>query len=71
MNIVNDLLGRAGVGVIPHLYFDQVALFTQPADYVRLFELGLAAHAINDEGHDRPATKALLEAVLGDSPVMA
>jgi hypothetical protein len=72
MNIVNDLLGRAGVGVIPHLYFDQVALFTQPADYVRVFELGLAAHAINDEAsHDRPATKALLEAVVGNTAAMA
>jgi hypothetical protein len=71
MNVVNDLLGRAGVGVIPHLYFDQVALFTQPADYVRLFELGVAAHVISDEaGHDRPATRALLEAVTGDAAVM-
>jgi hypothetical protein len=72
MNIVNDLLGRAGVGVIPHLYFDQVALFTQPEDYVRVFELGLAAHALNDEaGHDRPATRALLEAVVSDSAVIS
>jgi hypothetical protein len=68
MNIVNDLLGRAGVGVMPHLYFDQVALFTQPEDYVRIFELGLAAHVINvAAGHDRPATKALLEAVAGNT----
>jgi hypothetical protein len=66
MNVVNDLLGRAGVGVLPHLYFDQVALFLQPQDYVRVFELGLAAHVINDEaGHDRPATRDLLEAVAG------
>jgi hypothetical protein len=64
MNIVNDLLGKSGVGVIPHLYFDQVAYFLQPDDYVRLFERGVEAHVMNDEvGRDRPATAALLEAV--------
>jgi hypothetical protein len=64
MNVVNDLLGRAGVGVIPHLYFDQVALFLQPHDYVRLFERGVESHVMNDKaGRDRPATAALLEAV--------
>jgi hypothetical protein len=64
MNVVNDLLGRAGVGVLPHLYFDRAAYFLQPADYVRLFERGLEAHVINDEvGRDRPATHALLAAV--------
>jgi hypothetical protein len=71
LNIVNDLLGRAGVGVIPHLFFDQVALFMQPKDYVRFFELGVAAHVINDEvGHDRPATRALLEAAAGTGAAM-
>jgi Fic family protein len=64
MNIVNDLFGRAGIGVVPHLYLDQVALFLQPEDYVRLFERAVAAHLINDEvGRDRPATQALLEGV--------
>jgi hypothetical protein len=64
MNIVNDLLGRAGVGVIPHLYFDQVAYFLQPEAYVRLFERGVEAHVMNAEvGRDRRATAALLEIV--------
>jgi hypothetical protein len=64
MNIVNDLLRRAGIGVVPHLYFDQVAHFLRPADYVDLFERAVKAHVINDEsGRDRPATQALLAGV--------
>ena len=64
MNIVNDLLGRAGFGVIPHLYFDQVAYFLPPEDYVGLFERAVDAHVINNKvGRDRRATAALLEAV--------
>lgn len=64
MNIVNDLLGRAGVGVLPHLYFDQVALFLQPQDYVRFFARAFQAHVINDEaGRNREATTALIEGV--------
>lgn len=64
MNVLNDLLGRAGIGVIPHLYFDQVAYFLQPEDYVRVFERAVDAHVMNAEvGRDRPATEALLEAV--------
>lgn len=69
MNVVNDLLGRADVGVIPHLYFDQVAYFLQPEDYVRLFERGVETHVMNDEvGRDRRATAALLEAVASAPP---
>jgi len=65
MNIVNDLFRRAGIGVVPHLYLDQVAHFLRPEDYVRLFERAVEAHVINDEvGRDRPATQALLEGVL-------
>lgn len=64
MNIVNDLLGRAGIGVLPHLYLDLAAYLSQPEDYVRLFERAVEAHVMNDSvGRDRPATRALLEAV--------
>jgi len=68
MNIVNDLLARAGIGVIPHLYFDQAACFLPPESYARLFERALVAHLMNDEaGRNRPATQALLEAVASPS----
>jgi hypothetical protein len=63
MNIVNDLLRRAGIGVVPHLYFDQVAYFLQPEDYVRVFERAVEAHVVDGGGRDRPTTKALLEGV--------
>jgi hypothetical protein len=64
MNVVNDLLRRAGIGVVPHLYFDQVAYFLQPEDYVDLFERAVKAHAISEQlERDRPATRALLQGV--------
>jgi hypothetical protein len=69
MNIVNDLLGGAEIGVLPHLYFDQVAYFLQPEDYVRVFERGVDAHVINDAlGRNRPATAALLDVVASVQP---
>ena len=69
MNIVNDLLARAGVGVVPHLYFDQVAYFLRPEDYVRLFQRGVDAHLMNDAlGRERRATAALLEIVAETPP---
>jgi Fic family protein len=64
MNIVNDLLGSAGIGIVPHLYFDRVAYFLQPEDYVRLFARAVEAHVINEEvGRDRRATELLRQAV--------
>lgn len=64
MNVVNDLLGRAGIGVLPHLFFDRAAFFMGPEDYVRLFERGVEAHVMNDDlGRDRAATAELLAAV--------
>jgi hypothetical protein len=66
MNIVNDLLGRAGIGIVPHLYFDQVAYFLSPTDYMVLFERAVQAHVLNDEvGPDRTATVALMKAIAG------
>lgn len=64
MNIANDLLRKAGVGIIPHLYFDRIAYFLRPEDYVRFFERAVEAHVMNDEaGRDRHSTRALLQGV--------
>jgi Fic family protein len=68
MNIVNDLLRKAGIGVLPHLYFDQLAYFVQPNDYVEFFEIAVRAHVMNQElGHNRPMTGRLLKAIV-DNP---
>ncbi len=65
MNIVNNLLRRADIGVLPHLYLDQLAYFMQPPNYAEFFEAAVSAHVMNDElGFDRPLTRALLETVL-------
>lgn len=64
MNIVNDLLGKAEVGVLPHLYFDQVAYLMQPEDYAEFFRLARDSHVIDDRiACERPLTTSLREVI--------
>lgn len=70
MNIVNDILRKADIGVLPHLYFDQIAYFMQPEQYAEFFAIAAKAHMMNDDlGYDRQMTNSLLDTIEGDPDI--
>ena len=64
MNIINDLLEKAKIGVLPHLYFDYIALVSKPLDFAEFFKAAIPHHVINEDYPDeRKLTASLMSYV--------